>query len=81
MYSNEKMADGLNEALLFNLIGYRDKLRSVLINVCGARARIELRLVRQVKGCVKKIPIFRCERLQLIVDNRIVKATWQHIIF
>ena len=49
------MADG-HEALSQKLIEHRDKLRSVLINVCGARARAVLGVVRQVKGCVKKFP-------------------------
>ena len=74
------MADGLNEALSQKLIGHRDKLRSVLINVCGTRARSAWS-GEASKSLCEKIPIFRCERLQVIVDNRIVKARWQHIIF
>ena len=74
------MVERLNEALSQKLIGHRDKMRSVLINVCGTRARSAWS-GEASKSLCEKIPFFRCERLQLIVDNRIVKATWQHIIW
>ena len=58
------MAEGLNEALSQKLIGHRDILRSVLINVCGTRAR-SAKTGEASKRLCEKIPIFRCERLQL----------------